>query len=153
MALFTGTQQQYYTGLKSFEGDGTTTDFIISRTENAIINQEDIKVYIDNDLFAETYYNTGGTLITNYTLKTTATATPWAVTDYWYIEFDTAPANGVAIVVNVDTNYGNYQFASLKDVINNFMMNLCCYSKRTIQNIIIILLLNYTLEKTMLKLH
>ena len=122
MALFTGTQQQYYTGLKSFEGDGTTTDFIISRTENAIINQEDIKVYIDNDLFAETYYNTGGTLITNYTLKTTATTTPWAVTDYWYIEFDTAPANGVAIVVNVDTNYGNYQFASLKDVINNFMI-------------------------------
>ena len=115
MALLTETQQQYYTGSRSFTGDGTTTKFVVSRTQGAITNPGDIKLYIDNSLFAKTYDDTTGATVTNYTFF-------WTATDYWHVEFTTAPANGVAIVVDVDTNYGNYQFISLEDIINNFVV-------------------------------
>ena len=115
MALLTETQQHYYTGSKSFTGDGTTTKFVVSRTQAAITNWGSIKVYTDNNLFAKTYDNAGGSTITNYTFF-------WNATDYWHVDFTTAPASGVAIVIDVDTNYGNYQFTSLEDIINNFIV-------------------------------
>ena len=115
MALLTRTQQQYYTGLKSFDGDGTTTKFIVSRTQTAIPYALGVKVYIDNNLFARTYQDATGATVINYTFQ-------WTTTDYWHVEFTTAPASGVAIVVDVDTNYGNYQFISLEDIINNFVV-------------------------------
>ena len=117
MALLTSTQQQYYTGIKSFTGDGTTTTFIVSRTQTAITNWGSIKVYIDNDFFARTYDDATGTTVTNYTFF-------WdpAGINYWHVEFTTAPANGVSIEIDVDTPYGNYQFISLEDIINNFVV-------------------------------
>ena len=116
MALLTKSQQQYYTGFKTFTGDGTTTKFVISRTQNAITNAGSVKVYVDNDLFARTHVDATGTTIVNYTFQWTST------TDPWQVDFTTAPASGVAIVVDVDTSYGDYQFISLKDIINNFMV-------------------------------
>ena len=80
MALLTETQQQYYTGSKSFTGDGTTTKFVVSRTQGAITNAGSVKVYIDNDLFARTYDDAGGNTITFYTSSTnTPTISAFAV--------------------------------------------------------------------------
>ena len=58
------------------------------------------------------------TLVTNYALSATNTIT-----------FTVAPINNAEIIINlietaIEGNYGGYQYTSLNDVINNFMVCL-----------------------------
>ena len=108
-------QQRYYSGgKKSFTGDGTTVNFTVANSQNAFpltynLNPSIVKVYFDDVL--QTLVGSSGN---NYVFS-------WSNANGWNVFFATAPANGVAIVIDVDANYGNYQFISLTDIINNFM--------------------------------
>ena len=114
MALFTGTQQQYYTGnKKSFTGDGTTQSFTVANSPTSFLSTttaNDINVYFDGVLYSVW---SGGAVTYSFT---------WTATQGWYVWFVTAPANGVNIEIELaNTNFGNYQFTSLENIINQFM--------------------------------
>ena len=114
MGLFTGTQQQYYSGdRRSFTGDGTTVNFTVANSQNAFpltYDGTNVKVYLDDVL--QILVGSSGN---NYTFS-------WSNANGWNVFFATAPANGVAIVIDVDNNFGNYQFTSLDNIVNQFMI-------------------------------
>jgi hypothetical protein len=104
MALFTGTQQQYYTHSQSFTGNGSTTTFTLTFSPLPTAEGE-FAIYFDdteqnNNLY--TYNNSTGV-----------------------ITFTTAPGDGVAILVKqvgFDEELGNYQFIRIRDIIDNFII-------------------------------
>jgi len=117
MALFTGTQQQYYSGArKTFTGDGATQSFTIANNLTAFntnvpnLPPSRVKIYFDGvlqDVFV------GGLFTYSLTHDTTSG---------WHVFFATAPANGVVIEIeHKRTNFGGYQFTSLNNVIAQFM--------------------------------
>ena len=105
MALFTGTQQQYYNNSQSFTGDGSDVTFTL--TFNPLPTAEtEFNVYIDTlQQNSNTYaYNAGTGVLT----------------------FTTAPADGATILVQQNTfdeNLGNYQFVLFRHLVNNFMIS------------------------------
>jgi hypothetical protein len=135
MGLLKQTQQQYYSGTVSFTGDGTTTIFTISTTSNlfpptfsaiGVVNPN-VEVYIDGDLYAQTFLDSLGVMTVNYDFN-------YTVVDGWHLLFATAPASDAVIKAVIDTSlYLNpvtslvedvvpYQFTTLKDIINNFVI-------------------------------
>ena len=139
MGLLKQTQSQYYSGTKSFTGDGTTTIFTVSTTESLFPTTFDltadvnpnVKLYIDGDLYAQSFLPdiTSVTSTINYDFNYTAT-------NGWHVNFlITAPANGAIIKVVIDTSQWenpstigvvedvkNYQFTTLENIINNFVI-------------------------------
>ena len=117
MALFTGTQQQYYSfQKKSFTADGTTTDFVIGNTNNAFgiggANMSMFNVYFDGVL------QLPAAAVVNFFIP------PYTLATGWVLRFMTAPASGIVIEIEVNksTNpFGGYQFTSLDNIINQFM--------------------------------
>lgn len=108
MPLFTGTQQQYYNNSQSFTGNGSATAFTLTFSPlPTSIN--DFKVFIDGlevntALYDGTPYNNSTGVLT----------------------FDTAPADGATILIrqiNFPEQFGNYQFISISDIINNFIIS------------------------------
>lgn len=107
--LITETNAQYYAGQQSFKGDGSTRIFVSTFNTNLIATVTGVS----NTNFSVTV---NGTLVTNYTLSATDTIT-----------FTVAPINNAEIIINlietaIEGNYGGYQYTSLNDVINNFMV-------------------------------
>jgi len=115
MGLLTQTQQQYYSGdRKSFTGDGTTVSFTIVNSLAAFPSTYDsgnTKVFLDDVLQIPVDANGAINWRFNYTTSTG-----------WRILFTVAPANGVVITFDVDNNFGNYQFTSLDNIVNQFMI-------------------------------
>ena len=102
MALFTGTQQQYYHHAQSFTGDGSDVTFTLTFSPLPTAETE-FDIFIDEvQQNSNTYsYNSGTGVIT----------------------FTSAPADGAAILVNQNTfdeSLGNYQFVLFRDLITNF---------------------------------
>jgi hypothetical protein len=123
MALLTETQLEYYSGKKSFTGDGTTTQFTVSRSDFAFpgnYSAQNVDVYIDGALYAVTDSTTGNA---NYTFSLDTQAPTASGYLGWYIEFATAPANNAEIEVDANTDFGKYQYILLDDIINNFMIS------------------------------
>ena len=132
------TQDKYYGGgTYSFTGDASTLKFTLTKDLNDItyytdqfnpnptISPKTYKIYIDGTLYAESYIDSSGDTITNYEIKWD-TALPMT-TDGWYVEFDSAPADGASIKVyinqdNLNEKWGSYQFVRLEDIISNFMI-------------------------------
>ena len=116
MGLLEQTQQQYYDRRKSFTGDGSTTTFTVSNSQNtfhASTNYTNASVYINNSLIINS----------SYEFK-------YLPTLGWHVDFSGgtgtvygAPANGDAIVVHVGGVFGGYQHVSIHDIINNFMIS------------------------------
>ena len=116
MGLLQQTQQQYYDVKKPFTGDGTTVIFTVSNSNNTFpssFNESNVDVYIDNVLI----------IPNSYTFM-------WTSVNGWHVDFSTAtgtiygaPANSAVIVIDVESNFGNYQYITLSDVINNFMVS------------------------------
>ena len=135
MGLLKQTQQQYYSSVVSFAGDGTTTIFTISTTQPLFpftfnlsgVANPNVEVYLDGALYAQTFLDSFGVMTVNYDFKYTAV-------DGWHLLFVTAPASDVVIKTVIDTSlYQNpvtsivesvtpYQFTTLKDIINNFVI-------------------------------
>ena len=136
MGLLTRSQAEYYSGRKSFTGDGSTTEFTVSKNPHAFpdhtagILAGTIKVFIDGSLYPE---NTVGQTNPNYTFQWDTSVAPTNSAFLgWYLEFDSAPADAASIEVEITSDpnfsglnvkkFGNYQFISLEDIINNFMI-------------------------------
>ena len=135
MGLLKQTQQQYYSGAVSFTGDGTTTIFTISTSATLFPNtfagvnvvNSNIITYIDGSIYAQSFLDSLGVLTVNYDLN-------YTIVDGWHLSFVTAPASGAVIKAVVDTSkYQDpgtgvveditpYQFTTLKDIINNFVI-------------------------------
>jgi len=116
MGLLQQTEQQYYDVKKSFTGDGTTTKFTVSNSNSTFpssFNESNVDIYIDNVLIISNSYSFIFTAV-----------------DAWHIDFTIAtgtaygaPASDVVIVIDVSSDFGNYQYITLSDVINNFMIS------------------------------
>jgi len=117
MGLLKQTQQQYYDVRKSFTGDGTTAIFTVSNSSDTFptgYNSSNAKVYVNNNLILNTTYSFS-----------------FSTTDGWHVDFLTpsggtafgAPANSAEILVDVESNFGNYQHISIHDIINNFIVS------------------------------
>ena len=121
MALFTGTQQQYYAGNKrSFTHDGIQIIYTIANDPSAFpvgTSNTDINVYFDGVLQQPTYFPHAPPQ-TNYLFT-------WNLTSGWHLLFLPGPyypAAGVIIEIEyAHTNFGGYQFTSLEHIINQFM--------------------------------
>ena len=136
MGLLKQTQNQYYSGEKSFDGDGTTTIFTVSTNESqfpttfsitSAVNPN-VNVYIDGALYAQSFIDASNVQTINYDFN-------YTTTDGWHVNFlVTTPSDGAVIKVIVDTTqYQNpatgiietitpYQFITLENVINNFVI-------------------------------
>ena len=102
MGLLTETNAQYYSGQQAFIGDNTTVDF---------------KCTFNTDLTSTNFIvKVNGSLVANYTLQAENT-----------VRFAVAPATNDTIVVElnkvaIENNYGSYEYISLNDIINNFIV-------------------------------
>jgi hypothetical protein len=101
MSLINETNAQYYSGQQAFIGDGVEQNFTC--TFNTDLTDTNFTVKIDNVL--TTAFSRTGNIIT----------------------FNAPPANLKTIVVQldqaaIDANYGSYEYISLKDIVNNFMV-------------------------------
>ena len=117
MGLLNQTQQQYYDVKKSFTGDGTTVLFTVSNHQSTFpssYNYSNVDIYIDNVLIINNSYSFLGSNANG-----------------WHVDFSTpvtgstaygAPADGATIIIDVGSNFGNYQYITLSDIINNFVV-------------------------------
>ena len=118
MGLLNQTQQQYYDVKKSFTGDGTTVLFTVSNHQFTFPSSHSgsnvADVYIDNVLIISNSYTFSGSNANG-----------------WHVDFSTptgvgtaygAPADGAAIIIDVGSNFGHYQYITLSDIINNFVV-------------------------------
>jgi hypothetical protein len=137
MALLTENNRQYYEGAQGFQGDGNNASFTTTFNTNLVFGAA-----------SNTNVNYA---LNNFKLYTSANALPgsWSevIADYTVsgntITFNTAPANGLYIVVQlkkldggnyastqqekaygntVEKNYGSYAYVSLDDIVNNFLI-------------------------------
>ena len=118
MGLLKQTQQEYYDVKKSFTGDGTTVLFTVSNSLSTFpttYSSSDVDIYIDNVLIINNSYKFAFTTVNG-----------------WHVDFSTptgagtaygVPTSGAAIVIDVSSNFGNYQYITLADIINNFMIS------------------------------
>jgi hypothetical protein len=126
MALFNITHERYYNNSASFTGDGSTRIFEIleSQLKPRPTEKATLDVYVDGKEIN----------VANYTYNDTSTSppTPFKIvftgntnnTDV--LESNGAPKNGLSIVaiqINAEDKLGSYQFITLKDIINNFMVS------------------------------
>ena len=101
MSLINETNAQYYSGQQAFIGDGSEQNFTC--TFNTDLTDANFTVKVDN--VPTTAFSRTGNVIT----------------------FNAPPANLKTIVVQLDqasinANYGSYEYISLKDIVNNFMV-------------------------------
>jgi hypothetical protein len=113
--LITETNAQYYAGQQSFTGTGTQSDFVCTFNTDLIATIPGVS----NTNFSVTL---SGIVVTNYQLVGNDTIRFSAETPP-----DELPPNGSSIVVSLietakESNYGGYQYTSLNDVINNFIV-------------------------------
>jgi hypothetical protein len=137
MALLTENNRQYYEGAQGFQGDGNNASFTTTFNTNLVFGAA-----------SNTNVNYA---LNNFKLYTSVNALPgsWSevIADYTVsgntITFNTAPANGLYIVVQlkkldggnyastqqekaygntVEKNYGSYAYVSLDDIVNNFLI-------------------------------
>ena len=107
--LITETNAQYYAGQQSFTAILGQVNFVCTFNIDLVATQ----VGVSNTNFSVTV---NGVIITNYSLSASNTVT-----------LGVASAVGDLIVVSLietakESNYGGYQYTSLNDVINNFMV-------------------------------
>ena len=101
MGLLTETNAQYYSGQQAFIGDGVNKVFTC--TFNTELTSTNFTVKVNNA--APGAFSFSGNVIT----------------------FTVAPANLATVLVElnkaaIENNYGSYEYISLNDVINNFMV-------------------------------
>jgi len=125
MGLLKQNQQKYYGAEKSFTGDGTTLIFTISTTANLFptsysgigVTNKSTSVYIDGALYAQSFLDVGNVLNINYDFN-------YTLTDGWHLLFATAPTGNISLKVKKPSHHvqESYQFTSLKNIINNFVI-------------------------------
>lgn len=112
--LITETNAQYYAGQQAFVGDNATVDFTCTFNTDLIATV----VGVSNTNYSVTVNGVAQVENTDYSLLSTPKNT---------IRFTVAPALDASIVVSLVVtakrdNYGGYQYTSLNDIINNFIV-------------------------------
>jgi len=107
MGLITETNAQYYSGQQVFNGDGVETVFTCTFNTDLIAQTDST-----NSNFIVTV---NSVLVTNFTLSNNI------------ITFAVAPVNLSIVLVQLQVpsvweNYGSYQYTSLDNIINNFLV-------------------------------
>lgn len=100
MALFKGTQQQYYDNSQTFTGTGSQVNFTLTFIPVPSV-EADFEVFVNGSEENSDNYSYSSGVLT----------------------FDTAPADGALILVrqlNNEDQLGNYQYISIDDLANNF---------------------------------
>jgi hypothetical protein len=123
MGLLTQTERQYYSGRRTFDGDGSTNIFTISTSQDTFPANysgcnDCLKLYKNTNDFPQSRIDSAGVVTTNWEFK-------WDTTNYWHFDFTlgTTPTIAESFEAVISTGVGNYQFISLDDIINNFMIS------------------------------
>jgi hypothetical protein len=111
--LITETNANYYAGQQHFKGDASTTDFQCTFETQMVIGIPTVTVLSNFEV-----YKNGSLMSTGYTLSAT---TPNLLV------FGSAPLSTDNILVKltnlaVEDNYGGYEYITLGDVIENFLV-------------------------------
>ena len=109
--LITETNAQYYSGQQAFTAILGQVNFVCTFNIDLVATI----IGVSNTNFSVTV---NGVISTGYQLSTSLSNT---------VVFNTAPGLGAVVVVNLietakQSNYGGYQYASLNDIINNFIV-------------------------------
>ena len=112
--LITETNAQYYAGQQAFVGNNATFDFTCTFNTDLIATVDGVS----NTNYSVTVNGVAQVENTDYSLLSTPKNT---------IRFTVAPALDASIVVSLVVtakrdNYGGYQYTSLNDIINNFIV-------------------------------
>jgi len=115
--LFQKTQEEYYQQSQSFTGDGSTKLFDLLTTHFPSIPslKSDIRIFVNRQEIDVDNYSYSNPRIT-FSGNTNNTDV---------LESDGAPKDGFSIVVKeraASENFGTYQYVSLDDVVNNFLI-------------------------------
>jgi len=108
MALLTETNEQYYGGQQAFVATTSQTEFTWTG---------------DTTLVATT-----GTTNTNFSVSVAGTVvTTYSLTSTNTITMNSAPGNGVVVVIELTdnakwNNYGGYAYVTIEDIVNNFLV-------------------------------
>tara|TARA_R100000152_G_C6780153_1_gene212598 strand:+ start:722 stop:1876 length:1155 start_codon:yes stop_codon:yes gene_type:complete len=123
MGLLTQTERQYYSGRRTFDGDGSTNIFTISTSQDTFPASysgcnDCLKLYKNTNDFPQSKIDSAGVVTTNWEFK-------WDTINYWHFDFTlgTTPTTAESFEAVISTGVGNYQFVSLDDIINNFMIS------------------------------
>ena len=134
MSLVTETNQQYYQGAQQFIADGTSGSFITTFNTSLVLgswDQTDVDYALNNFKLFTSPTGLPGSFVEYTTIYTvvnnTVNISPApAIGTYFVVQLKSLDGgnygNGDAFGTTVENNYGGYEYLSLKDVVNNFLV-------------------------------
>jgi hypothetical protein len=120
MSLFTISQERYYNNSVNFTGDGVNRDFTLTTAMFDPLpgGKGQLQIFVNNkEINQSNYAYSTSTNIIEFTGSTNNTDV---------LESNGAPKNGLQITVvqiNAIEKLGSYQYISLADIVNNFMIS------------------------------
>jgi hypothetical protein len=108
--LGTVTEENYYNGSQTFIGDGSTLSYTL--TFNPLPTTNQVRVFLNNASAGSTNEETFDFTISGATITFTGTAQQ-------FLETHDNPTIRVELL---DYTFGNYQYTSIKDIVDNFMI-------------------------------
>ena len=120
MSLFTISQERYYNNSVNFTGNGVNREFTLTTVmfDPLPSGKSKIQIFVNNKEISQTNYDyLTSTDVIRFTGNTNNTDV---------LESDGAPKNGLQITViqtDATEKLGSYQYISLADVVNNFMIS------------------------------
>lgn len=106
----TTTEENYYNGTQTFMTDGQTTSFTL--TFDPLPTTGQVRVFLNNGSAGAINNETSEFSISGSTITFTGTA----------VQFLETNNSGFVLVELLDNTFGNYQYTSIKDIVDNFMI-------------------------------
>ena len=134
MSLVTETNQQYYQGAQQFIADGTSGSFITTFNTSLVLGSwdpTDVDYALNNFKLFTSPTGLPGSFVEYTTIyavvNSTVNISPApAIGTYFVVQLKSLDGgnygNGDAFGTTVENNYGGYEYLSLKDVVNNFLV-------------------------------
>ena len=134
MSLITETNQQYYQGAQQFIADGTSGSFITTFNTSLVLGSwdpTDVDYALNNFKLFTSPTGLPGSFVEYTTIYTVVNSTvnispAPAIGTYFVVQLKSLDGgnygNGDAFGTTVENNYGGYEYLSLKDVVNNFLV-------------------------------
>ena len=115
--LFKQTQENYYQQSQTFDGNGSTKVFTLLTTHFPSIPsaKSDIRIFVNRKEID----------VDNYSYSSPAITFSGNTNNTDVLESDGAPKDGFSVVVKeraASENFGNYQYVSISDIVNNFLI-------------------------------
>ena len=115
--LFKQTQENYYQQSQTFDGNGSTKVFTLLATHFPSIPsaKSDIRIFVNRKEID----------VDNYSYSSPAITFSGNTNNTDVLESDGAPKDGFSVVVKeraASENFGNYQYVSISDIVNNFLI-------------------------------